>query len=252
MTMTRRAAFVVGGSGALGSAISRRLARDFDCLYFSYRSNADGATALAGELTSVCRVDCAAVDVRNQLSVSTALNDAWEKFGCVNAVVFAAGVDIAQPFVSEISASQWRGVIESELLGFAHVVAAALPIFRRQAGGALVNVGTFATRSFPPGDALSAVPKAGAEMLIKAVAREEGRYGIRANTVSPGIIEAGLGAKLMEGVFTKDVWEQQRKRVALRRFGRAEEVAEAVAFLVSEKAAYITGMNLIVDGGLHL
>jgi NAD(P)-dependent dehydrogenase (short-subunit alcohol dehydrogenase family) len=154
--------------------------------------------------------------------------------------------------VSEISASQWREVIESELLGFAHVVAAALPMFRRQAGGALVNVGTFATRSFPPGDALSAVPKAGAEMLIKAVAREEGRYGIRANTVSPGIIEAGLGAKLMEGVFTKDVWEQQRKRVALRRFGKAEEVAEAVAFLVSEKAAYITGMNLIVDGGLHL
>jgi NAD(P)-dependent dehydrogenase (short-subunit alcohol dehydrogenase family) len=70
--------------------------------------------------------------------------------------------------------------------------------------------------------------------------------------VAPGIIEAGIGAKLMESTFNRDVWEQQRKRVPLRDFGRASDIAEAVAFLASDRARYITGVTLIVDGGMHL
>jgi len=244
--------FVLGGNGGLGSAICRRLAKDFDALFFSYRSNVDRASALMSELAADCKVECGFVDVRDPAGVSAALGDAIGRFGSVNAIVFAAGANIAQPFVSQIGKAEWREVIEAELVGFINVVQAAIPMFRRQGGGVLVNVGTFATHRYPPGDALSAVPKAGTEMLCRAVAREEGRYGIRANTVAPGIIQAGLGAKLIESEFSKDVWEEQRKRVALRRFGVAEDVANAVAFLVSTQSAYITGTTLIVDGGLHL
>jgi len=243
---------VVGGNGGLGSAICRRLAKDFDGLFFSYRSNVDRASALMSELATDCHVACGPVDVRDPAGVSGAFGDAVGRFGSVNAIVFAAGANIAQPFVSEIRQSDWRAVIDAELVGFINVVEAAIPIFRRQGAGALVNVGTFATHRYPPGDALSAVPKAGTEMLCKAVAREEGRYGIRANTVAPGIIQAGLGARLIESEFSKEVWEGQRKRVPLRRFGLAEDVANAVAFLVSPQSAYITGTTLIVDGGLHL
>lgn len=89
-------------------------------------------------------------------------------------------------------------------------------------------------------------------MLCRAVAREEGRYGIRANVVAPGIIEAGIGAKLMKDTFSPEIWQQQRKRVPLRDFGRTSDLAEAVAFLASERARYITGVTLIVDGGMHL
>jgi len=246
------AALVIGGSGALGSAICRRLARDFANVFFTYRSNVAAADALKTELAPAAGVGCAALDVRDRNAVETVVRQVAETFGSLETVVFASGVSIELPYVSEITADQWREVIESELLGFTNVVAAALPAFRAQKRGSFVNIGTFATHWYPPGDALSAVPKAGTEVLCRAVAREEGRFGIRANVVAPGIIDAGIGGKLIETKYTPDVWEQQRKRVALREFGRPSDIAEAAAFLASDRARYITGVTLIVDGGMHL
>jgi len=249
---TGGAALIVGGSGALGSAIGRRLALDYESVFFTYRANAASAQALQAELSQAARAGCAALDVRDGAAVAALVQDVEARFGPLEAVVFASGVNIEQPFVSQITADQWREVIESELLGFSHVVAAALPVFRGRRRGAFVNIGTFATHTYPPGDALSAVPKAGTEQLCRAVAREEGRHGIRANVVAPGIIAAGLGAKLMKSCFSPQVWEQQRQRVPLREFGQPGDIAEAVAFLASERARYITGVTLIVDGGMHL
>lgn len=246
------AALIVGGSGALGGAICRRLARDYESVFFTYRSNAAAAAALTADLKDDARVGCAALDVRDRNAVESTVRDVASGFGPLEAVVFASGVNIDQPFVSQITAEQWRDVIESELLGFTNVVAAALPLFRARKRGSFVNIGTFATHWYPPGDALSAVPKAGTEVLCRAVAREEGRYGIRANVVAPGIIEAGIGAKLIKDTFSPEIWDQQRKRVPLRDFGRPADIAEAVAYLASDRARYVTGVTLIVDGGMHL
>jgi len=96
------------------------------------------------------------------------------------------------------------------------------------------------------------VPKAGIEALSRAIAKEEGRFGIRANAVAPGIIDAGLGADFLQSLYTPEIWESQRKRIALRRFGHGKDIANAVAFLASGQAEYITGQTLIVDGGFSL
>ena len=167
-------------------------------------------------------------------------------------MIFAAGVNILQPYVAEITEPQWEEVVQTELIGFTHLVRAPSRCSARQGGGTIVAIGSFATYSFPPGDALSAVPKAAIEMLCRAVAREEGRYGIRANVVAPGIINAGLGEQFQQKLFGPKVWEGQRNRVPLKRFGEAVEIAEAVVFLASKRSAYITGQTLIVDGGLRL
>lgn len=90
------------------------------------------------------------------------------------------------------------------------------------------------------------MPKAAIELLRRAVAKEEGRLGIRANAVAPGIIAAGLGAQFLKDLYSPDAWDAQRRKVALRRFGRADEIAQAVAFLASDRASYITGQTLIV------
>jgi 2-hydroxycyclohexanecarboxyl-CoA dehydrogenase len=246
------AALIIGGSGALGRAICQRLALEFDGVFFTYRTNVNSAKELMTELGRVARSGCASLDVRNRAAVEEVVRYVATDFGALETVIFASGVTIEQPFVSEIAPDQWREVIESELLGFTNVVAATLPIFREQKRGAFVNIGTFATHRYPPGDALSAVPKAGTELLCRAIAREEGRYGIRANVVAPGVIEAGVGARLLKETFSPEVWELQRKRVPLRGFGQPVDVAEAVAFLASSRARYITGVSLIVDGGMHL
>ncbi len=243
------AAFVVGGSGGLGSAICRVLAAEWDHVVVGYRRGRDKAEAVAGAIDGGVALHC---DVTDAASVTSAIAYAETRFGGIGTMVFAGGVAIGQPFVSRIDEAGWREVIETELIGFTRVVSATLPVFRRQKGGSFVSVVSVANYSYPPGDALSSVPKAGIEALGRAIAKEEGRYGIRANMVAPGIIDAGLGAAFLKDLYTPDIWETQKQRIALRRFGSGEEIADAVAFLASPRARYITGQTLIVDGGFSL
>jgi NAD(P)-dependent dehydrogenase (short-subunit alcohol dehydrogenase family) len=247
--MTKGAVMVVGATGGLGAAICRRMAAEWPALAATYRTRATAAEALCAELPPGCDARPLACDLTNPNAVAAAVAQAAEWFGHVGAVVLASGAAIAQPFVHDIGEADWRAVIETELLGFTRLAAALLPRFRAQGGGAIVAVTSVANHAYPPGDALSAVPKAGIAALGRAIAREEGKFGIRCNMVAPGIIDAGLGAAFLQELYTAEIWDQQRRRVALRRWGTAGEVAEAVAFLASERAAYISGQTLIVDGG---
>jgi NAD(P)-dependent dehydrogenase (short-subunit alcohol dehydrogenase family) len=90
------------------------------------------------------------------------------------------------------------------------------------------------------------------EALGRAIAKEEGRFGIRANMVAPGIIDAGLGTAFMESLYTPEIWDRQRNKIALQSFGEGRDIGEAIAFLASDRARYITGQTLIVDGGFSL
>jgi NAD(P)-dependent dehydrogenase (short-subunit alcohol dehydrogenase family) len=248
--MNRGAAFVVGGSGGLGSAICRALAPEWEGVAIGYRSNAQKAEVLATELPG--RTVAIRCDLGDAASVTAAIENAAAEFGTIGAMIFASGVEIGQPFVSQIGEAEWREVIETEVIGFTRIVAATLPLFRKQGHGNFVSVVSVATICYPPGDALSAVPKAAIEQLGRAIAKEEGRYAIRANMVAPGIIDTGLGADFLKTLYSPEIWETQRKRIALQRFGDGEDIAEAVAFLASEKAKYVTGQTIVVDGGFSL
>lgn len=252
--MTGRAAFVVGGSGGLGGAISQALSRTWDHVVVGYARSDDKAETVAAEIIAVGGggASTARCDLRDAAGVAEAISGAANRFGGIGVMVFAGGVPIAQPFVSQIDEDAWREVIETELIGFTRVVSAALPVFRRQGGGVFVSVVSVANYCFPPGDALSSVPKAGIEALGRAIAKEEGRFGIRANMVAPGIIDAGLGAAFQTSLYTPEIWDAQRQKIPLRRFGDGQDIAEAVAFLASSQARYITGQTLIVDGGYCL
>ncbi len=247
--VNKGAAFVVGGSGGLGSAICRALAPDWEGVAIGYRSREAGAVNLAETLPNALATRC---DLGDAASITASIAEAVERFGEVGTMVFASGVEIGQPFVSKISEDQWREVIETEIVGFTRVVSATLPIFRKQGHGNFVAVVSVANYAYPPGDALSSVPKAAIESLGRAIAKEEGRYGIRANMVAPGIIDAGLGSAFLKDLYSPEIWETQRRRIALQRFGEGNEIAEAVAFLASDRASYITGQTLIVDGGFSL
>lgn len=242
---------VVGGTGGLGSAIVRRLARDWGQVDFTYRSNSALASQLVAELEQSVSIAAHALDVTDETGLAKVLEAVDQRGDGLKAVVYASGVNIPQPYVSQIQRDQWREVIETELMGFIALISQALPILRRNRG-CVVNIGSVAPHWYVIGDALSAIPKAGTEALCRGVAKEEGRYGVRANTVAPGIMEVGIGGGLMKSIYSDEIWEQQKMRTPLRRFGNGDDVAGAAAFLCSTEASFITGQTIIADGGLSL
>ena len=245
------AALVIGGSGGLGSAIVRRLACDWEHVDFTYRSRAQKAEALVAELGSTTSVEAHRLDITDEAAMAALLERVNRRSGGLRTVIYSSGVNISQPYVSKIQQAQWDEVIQTELMGFITLVRLALPILR-QTRGNIVNIGSVASHRHVIGDALSAIPKAGTEALCRAVAKEEGRYGVRANTVAPGIMEVGIGGNLIGTIYNDEIWAQSKKNTPLRRFGTGEDIAGATAFLCSSEASFITGQTIIADGGLSL
>lgn len=246
------AALVVGASGGIGSAIARGFADAGSAVAATYRSNAAGA--LVAELTEAGS-DAAAfrMDVTDRDTIESAVGDAIARFGRIHSVAFVAGVMPAQHYIADFTDSEWRQAIDTELHGFYEVTRAVIPHFRAMGGGAIVHLGSAGDRAWPPRDGLSVVPKAANEALVRGIAREEGRNGIRANSVLIGVIQAGMFLKFRnEGVFD-DAWiGTVSEALPLRRLGEGHEVADAVIFLASNRASYVTGQQIAVAGGYGL
>jgi 3-oxoacyl-[acyl-carrier protein] reductase len=241
-------AVVFGGSGGIGRVICQRLAEHGADVALSFRRNADAAAETERAVRAAGRrASSAAVDLGDGESVNKFLARAGAEFGRVHTVVFAAGTDIPMVHVGDIEEHDWSRTIDGELSGFYRVVEAALPLMRER-GGSLVAVTSAGVRRHPPRDVLSSVPKAGIEALIRAVAREEGRHGIRANAVALGVVDAGHFHKVTEEL-TPEFVEAITRNTAVRRIGTAREAADAVVFLASLLSGYTTGQSLAVDGG---
>ena len=246
------AALVIGGSGAIGAAICRGLAEAGVNVALTYRSNAELASQLVGEIeaTGGQALACKA-DLLDPASVHAAVDDTIRRFGGIQSVVYAAGPPIEFLYINQITPEEWARVINVDVNGCFNVIEAVLPHLRERGGGSIVAVVTGAVDRSPPRDILSAAPKAAIQMLVRGVAREEGRSGIRANCVGPGLIAAGLGVSTLHA-HTADYSARMTKAIPLKRAGTPEEVADAVCFLLSDKARYITGATIPVAGGLQL
>lgn len=245
-------AIVFGGTGGLGAGCVTALAREWKTVAIVYHASRDKAEALADGLPTGCRGYPIQCDVRSDASIEAAVARVIADCGPIGAAVFASGVSIDQPYLSRIDQGQWREVLETEVLGFSRVVNALLPGFRERKGGSFVAVTSMANTRYIVGDALSAVPKAAIETYSRGIAKEEGRFGIRSNTVAPGAMNAGLGEQYIAEKFTPEFWEGFRKSIPLREFGDASDIGEAAAFFASPRAKYLTGQTLIVDGGYTL
>ena len=132
--------------------------------------------------------------------------------------------------------------------GFFHLVGAVLPHLRR-ARGSLTALTSAGLARFPPRDILSVAPKAAIEALVRGLAREEGRHGVRANCVALGMIDAGIFHRLAGTEITPEWLEAATRNTPLGRLGTAAEAADATVFLASSRASFITGQTLLVDGG---
>jgi len=235
--MKRRRILISGASGGLGKAIAEVLANEHTELILASRRP---PTALADSLQATPLV----LDLRDQAQVSHCLGE----LGDLDGLVQAAGADLTMDYASRLTSQQFADALETELLGLIRLVAAARDGLRRRQG-TIVALTSAALRRHASKDALSTVPKAGVTAYLRALAKEEGRYGLRANAVAVGVIEAGMFLRLQEGPLDERWLEAAKGNIPLGRFGQARDVAAAVAFLMGEGATYITGQTLHVDGG---
>jgi len=248
---TRKVALVAGASGAVGGATARKLAAEGYDLALSYRSNEEAARAVAAECESgenAVRTYRATLSEYDEVAAMTAAVGA--DFGRLDACIYAAGPYLPQRWVSEFEPAQLASVLTDDTVGCWNLFHAAIPSLR-ETSGCVVSVSTSAVRRHARKDLLSSAPKAAIEAIIRAIASEEGRYGIRANAVAIGPLDDGIYEKFVAAGDVDERWlEITLSVVSLGRLGNSSDVAEAIAFLASpERAGYISGQTLNVDGG---
>lgn len=245
------AALVVGASGGIGAAIARTFAERGSDLLLTYRGNAAAAEELAEEIRVKHgrRAEARQLDLTDAPRVAAVVDEAAELFGGVHTVVYASGPHVPMLHLSRVTPEQYRQQLDGDAAAFFNLVHPSLPHLRA-AKGSLVAVTTAATSRFPVRDGLSSCTKGAVEAVVRGIAAEEGRYGVRANCVGPGMLTDGMAARLMaNGDLDDRALDVARANIPLRRFGAAADIAEAVCFLASDRAGFISGQKLDVDGG---
>ena len=243
--LTGKAAVVTGGSRGIGRAIALRLARQGADVAFSYRGNREAADATATEIEGHGRRSLAVqADVTDPASADGLVKSAVEALGKVDILVNNAGIT-RDDLIMRMTPEMWREVLETNLFGAFYATKAVTRPMLRQRGGRIVNITSVSGQAGQMGQANYSSAKAGLIGLTKATARELASRGITCNAVAPGFVLTELTKDLPEALQAEIT-----SRTPLGRFGTVEEVADAVAFLVSDEARYITGQVLAVDGGL--
>jgi 2-hydroxycyclohexanecarboxyl-CoA dehydrogenase len=243
MRLEGRTALVTGGASGIGAAIASRLAAEGAAVTIG-DLNVAGAREVASEIHG----EAIEFDVTDPEGVTSVI----EGMGTLDVLVNNAGTDDFA-FFTEMTPERWRRLIAINLEGVLACTHAALAPMQQAGYGRIVNIASEAGRVGSKGSAVYSAAKGGVIAFTKAIARENGRYGITCNAIAPGPIETPLlMAALGLGEVGERIIETMKGSTQLRRLGQPEEVAAAVAFLASEDASYVTGETLGVSGGLGM
>jgi NAD(P)-dependent dehydrogenase (short-subunit alcohol dehydrogenase family) len=243
-------AIVIGGSGGIGSAICKTFASHGVPVVFSYHGNETAANDLKKEI-----LDHGGVVSSKKLSINdkTQVESFFQELQNerIHSIVNATGSDIRMKWINELSYEEWDDVMRTDADGFFNIIKNSLPILRKF-GGSYTTLSSIGLSRWPAKDVLSVAPKAAIDALINGIAKEEGRNNIRANSIQLGIIEAGIFLRIKGKDYDDRYIEAAKNNTALKKLGEAQDVADAVIFLASDRAKYITGQTLYLDGGYRI
>ena len=243
MTQERKVALVTGASRGIGAAIAQQLVQDG---YFVIGT----ATAEAGaEKLSVAFAENgtgAVLDVRNGAAIDTLVTDIEQKYGSVMILVNNAGIT-KDNLLLRMSEDDWDDILNIHLKAVFRLSKRVLKGMTKARFGRIINISSVVAHFANPGQANYSAAKAGIEAFSRSLAKEMGSRQITVNCIAPGFIATEMTEQLNE-----DIRKKMNDQVALNRFGEPQDIANAVSFLASDKASYITGTVLHVNGGLYM
>jgi 3-oxoacyl-[acyl-carrier protein] reductase len=245
--LANKIAIVTGSGRGIGEAIARLFASEGAAIVVTSRTATD-VRRVAGAITGQGGVAHGVVaDIAEPAGVLALVNETISRFGTLDVLVHNAGIFPYDP-IETMADESWRRVIDINLTGAFRLVKAGIPHMKAHGGRILFTSSIQGNRAAVPGCAHYAASKGGLNGLIRAAALELARYAITVNGVEPGLVLTDEVARVVK----PERRERMGDAVPLKRWGHPVEVAQAMLFLASDEAAYVTGQTLVVDGGATL
>ena len=238
---------VTGASRGIGRSIALQLAEEGYNVAVNYAGSKDKAEAVVEEIKAK-GVDSFAIqaNVANGDEVKAMIKEVVSQFGSVDVLVNNAGIT-RDNLLMRMKEQEWDDVIDTNLKGVFNCIQKVTPQMLRQRGGAIINLSSVVGAVGNPGQANYVATKAGVVGLTKSSARELASRGITVNAVAPGFIVSDMTDALSD-----ELKDQMLEQIPLARFGEDTDIANTVAFLASDKAKYITGQTIHVNGGMYM
>ena len=238
-----KVALVTGGAKGIGSAICRSLADDGFKIAINYNNSEKEAIALKSELSQITEVEIFKCDVSDSSAVKEMFSEISKKLGNVNVLVNNAGI-AQQMLFTDITDEMWHKMLNTNLSGAFYCSREALKPMISDKNGVIINIASMWGEVGASMEVHYSAAKAGLIGLTKALAKEVGLSGVRVNAVSPGVVLTDMMSSFSES--DKEILKDE---TPLNTLGTTENIADAVSFLVSDKAKFITGQVLSVNGG---
>jgi len=249
-----KGAIVTGGASGIGEACSETLAREGAAVLITDIDDLRGKEVVTRIGKAGGKAHYLRHDVRDEAAWPGVIGEAEKRFGRLDIMVANAGIGILAP-IAEMTLADWQRQQAINLDGVFLSIKHAIPALKKQGGGSIVLMSSVAGLRGAPGLAAYSATKGGVRLLAKSVALEHAADNIRCNSIHPGIIATPIWEKIPTGASNRsnapiDPRERAAGVVPLTRVGEAQDIANGVLFLCTEAASYITGQELVIDGGM--